>query len=71
MIKPGGEVVIGNFNEDNNPSRPFMELFGEWYLIHRNPTKLKELAIQAGANLKNITVEQEAEGVNLFLRVKS
>ena len=43
-----GEIVIGNFNESHNPSREYMELFGNWYLQHRSANQLKALAIEAG-----------------------
>jgi SAM-dependent methyltransferase len=67
--KPGGEVIIGNFNAEN-PSRSFMELFGDWYLHHRSADKLTELALEAGVPKRNICVEQESAGVNLFLHVR-
>lgn len=70
-VKPGGEIVIGNFNEDHNPSRDFMELFGDWKLIHRTKKQLILLAIEAGYDESQIRVGQEAECVNLFLHIKN
>lgn len=67
--KPGGEIIIGNFNTEN-PSRPFMEFFGDWHLHHRSAEKLVDLALEAGIARSNIRVEQESAGVNLFLHVK-
>ena len=66
--KPGGEIIIGNFSECNS-SRAFMELFGDWYLHHRSEEQLTKLAVQAGMEEKNIKVEREPEGINLFLRI--
>jgi extracellular factor (EF) 3-hydroxypalmitic acid methyl ester biosynthesis protein len=66
--KEGGEVIIGNFGL-YNPSRAFMELFGDWYLLHRSEEHLIGLAMQAGIKRENIRVEQEEEGVNLFLHI--
>lgn len=66
--KPGGEVIIGNFSTCN-PTRAFMELFGDWYLQHRSEEHLIQLAMLAGVNEKNIKVEKEPEGVNLFLHI--
>jgi extracellular factor (EF) 3-hydroxypalmitic acid methyl ester biosynthesis protein len=66
--KPGGEVIIGNFGT-YNPSRAFMELFGDWYLHHRSEEHLTQLALQAGIANENIKVEREPEGINLFLRI--
>lgn len=67
--KPGGEVIIGNFS-NNNPSRNYMELIGDWFLHHRSANQLKQLALNAGAPLENISVGKEMEGVNLFLHVR-
>lgn len=70
FLKPGGEILIGNFSE-NNPSRGYMEIFGEWFLIHRSPAELTRLSIEAGVHPANITVEQEPLGINLFLKIRS
>lgn len=70
MLRPGGEILIGNFSE-HNPSRGYMELFGEWFLIHRSGEKLISLSVQAGVQRELITVEQEPLGINLFLKIKS
>jgi extracellular factor (EF) 3-hydroxypalmitic acid methyl ester biosynthesis protein len=69
-VKPGGEMIIGNFSTDN-PSRNMMEFFGDWYLHHRSEEELLHLALQAGIDKKNIHIGKEAEGVNLFLHIKA
>jgi SAM-dependent methyltransferase len=69
-LKPGGEIVIGNFNEENNPSREYMEIFGEWFLHHRSEQQLYDLAQKAGFSTNEIAVNHEPENVNLFLHVK-
>lgn len=69
-LKEEGEIIIGNFNQDHNPSRKYMELFGDWFLIHRTKEEMIQLAEQAGFDRKNITVKSEAENVNLFLHIK-
>ena len=66
---PGGEVVIGNFGS-YNPSRPYMELLGDWNLIHRGSEHLRELAMEAGATEQDITIGREPACVNLFLHVR-
>jgi len=66
FVKPNGEVVLGNFHP-KNPTVYMME-FGNWKLNHRTEEQLSNLAQKAGA--KNISIEQEATGVNLFLRIK-
>jgi len=67
-VHPEGKVVIDNFCLDN-PSRAYMELIGEWYLEHRSKEKLIEFAIKAGSDRKKISVENEPEGINLFLHL--
>lgn len=69
-VKPGGEIVIGNFNAAHNPSRDYMEVLGEWFLIHRTAEELRQLALQAGYAADQITVDREPLNINLFLRIK-
>lgn len=69
FLKEGGEIVIGNFNEDHNPSRDYMEIFGEWYLYHRTEAELILLAKAAGFDPEQIKVGKEPEQVNLFLHL--
>lgn len=69
-LKPDGEIIIGNFNENHNPSRDYMEIFGEWFLIHRTEEQLKKLAMQAGFEKQMIHIDHEPENVNLFLHIR-
>jgi 3-oxoacyl-[acyl-carrier-protein] synthase-3 len=66
----GGEVIVGNF-ASANPTRPYMELMADWRLHHRSSEELVSLAVAAGASPGQVSVDREAEGVNLFLRIKS
>ncbi len=68
-IGEGGEIVIGNFNADHNPSRDYMELLGDWYLHHRTEHQLIDLALQAGYPRGTTRVQREPENVNLFLHI--
>ncbi len=67
--KPGGQVVIGNFTPAN-PSRPVLELIGDWYLNHRDERHLIRLAREIGINRERISIGIEPEGINLFLHIK-
>jgi extracellular factor (EF) 3-hydroxypalmitic acid methyl ester biosynthesis protein len=67
-LADGGEMVVGNFS-DQNPSRAYMELVGDWTLNHRSGDCLVELARQAGATSHHVTIGTEPEEVNLFLHV--
>lgn len=69
-IKNSGEIIIGNFNEDHNPSRDYMEICGEWFLNHRTEEKLFHLAKESGFDDDQISIGREKENVNLFLHLK-
>lgn len=70
-LKPQGEIIIGNFNENNNPSRNYMEIFGEWFLNHRTEDELLGLALNAGFSKDKVFIGKEPENVNLFLHIKN
>jgi len=67
LLKNHGKLIIGNFSTDN-PSRGYMDLFN-WNLIHRTREELRQLAKDCGVLDKQISIEQEPEGINLFLVV--
>ena len=64
-LKTNGKIVIGNFST-TNPSRGYMDLF-RWNLIHRTREELRQLARDCGVPDEKISIEQEPEGINLFL----
>ena len=66
-LERNGKLVIGNFSEDN-PTEGFMVLF-DWILHHRSKEQLRVLAQECGVTPNNIWIEQEPEGVNLFLHI--
>ncbi|MDP1817551.1 MAG: class I SAM-dependent methyltransferase, partial [Leadbetterella sp.] len=66
---PGAEIIIGNFSEEN-PSRRYMEAFGDWFLHHRSPARMITLALQAGFSRSQVKVGKESEGVNLFMHLE-
>jgi extracellular factor (EF) 3-hydroxypalmitic acid methyl ester biosynthesis protein len=66
MMASAGTVVVGNFSE-NNPDRAYMELIGDWFLIHRSEADLIRLALAAGFEPEQISVTADPTGVNLFL----
>jgi len=69
LLETGGELVIGNFSTDN-PSKEIMELYGQWYLHHRDAETLTDLGLKAGIPKECINVSQEKVGVNLFLHLR-
>lgn len=68
FVKPGGQMIIGNFNIEN-PSRRIMEILGDWFLNHRSEEELMRFALQAGIPKSNIEIIREPLGINLFLKV--
>ena len=70
FLAPDGKLVIGNFS-DNNPTRSYMEIIGDWILNHRSEKQLVNLALECGASEENISIDSEPEGINLFLHIKA
>ena len=68
MLRSGGQIVVGNFSP-SNPSRPYMELLGDWHLRHRSVTDLQALAQRSGFAPEETHVGAESLGVNLFLHL--
>ena len=69
-LNTNGEIVVGNFNEDHNPSRNYMEVLGDWFLFHRTSNKLLQLGVESGYNLHDIQIGREEENVNLFMHLR-
>lgn len=69
--KKGGEIVIGNYNEAHNPSRDYMEILGDWHLIHRTEAQLLQLAREAGFSEDEIHVSRMPDNVILYLHVQT
>lgn len=67
-LESDGEIVIGNFSIDN-PSRPGMEMVGDWYLQHRTRDILFSLAKECGIHGNDVAIGSEPEGINLFLHI--
>ncbi len=67
--KEGGEIVIGNYNEAHNPSRNYMEILGDWHLIHRTEEQLLNLARQAGFGEHEIHVSRMPDNAILYLHI--
>ncbi len=68
-LEDGGRIVIGNFHPDN-PNKNQMEWCLAWFLNYRTEKDMVEICKRAGIPERNITVEREALGINLFLEVK-
>lgn len=69
FLNEEGEFIIGNFSL-KNPTKRLMEVLSDWYLNHRSKYDLIKIAIDAGIKEKNVTVDMEQLGVNLFLHIR-
>ena len=69
LLEPDGRLIIGNFSSEN-PSKGYMDLFS-WNLFHRTHDQLRALAEESGVANHQISIEQEPEGINLFLVIQN
>lgn len=69
LLAESGTLMIGNVAE-HNPSRWVMEYFTKWFLQHRSAEQLKKLAGAFAPTARDIVVDAEPSGVNLFLKVR-
>ncbi|MEP0548015.1 MAG: class I SAM-dependent methyltransferase [Rhodothermales bacterium] len=69
MLDEEGELVIGNFSQEN-ATRDYMEVMGDWNLYHRSEDELRSLAEACGVADEDVRIGREPEAVNLFLHVK-
>ena len=67
LLKPGGELVIGNFNV-RNPSRYYMEYWGDWVLLRRTEEEFRNLFQQTSK--AKIRVLYDDTGCQMFLDIK-
>ena len=67
LLMPGGELVVGNFHA-SNPSKHFMEYWGDWHLIHRTEQEFINLLPESSA--AEISVIYEDSGSQMFLDIK-
>ena len=71
LVKPGGNLVIGNFSENNPDHLVFpMEFIYDWELIYRNEKEMLDFAktIPKG-QIADIEVLTEPLKINYFLKI--
>jgi len=64
LTSQDGRLMVFNFEKDN-PSRAYMEWFGNWYLIYRNQEDLNRLA--RTASLPPWKIRADGTGYNLYI----
>ena len=67
LLKPGGELVAGNFHVSNQ-SRYNMEYWGDWFLIHRTEEDFRKMFEKDGACRASVFFEDT--GNQMFLHVQ-
>jgi extracellular factor (EF) 3-hydroxypalmitic acid methyl ester biosynthesis protein len=67
LLKPSGEMVIGNFHA-SNPSKYYMEYWLDWVLYYRTEEDFKSLLWDSAS--KEADVAFDDSGVQMFLHVK-
>jgi len=68
LLVPGGKLVVGNFHV-SNPSKHFMEYWGDWHLIHRTEQEFKNLLSESST--AEVSVIFEDTGSQMFLDIKN
>jgi hypothetical protein len=68
MLKPGGELVVGNFHT-SNPSRYYMNYWFDWVLNLR--TEKEFLSLSTDTSSTNRSIIFEDTGSQMFLRLKT
>jgi len=66
ILSPGGELLVGNFHV-SNPSKYFMEYWGDWYLFHRSEEEFEDLT--KDLSTASVSTIFESTGSQMFLRV--
>jgi extracellular factor (EF) 3-hydroxypalmitic acid methyl ester biosynthesis protein len=67
LLEPEGELVIGNFHV-SNPSRIYMEYWGDWTLLHRTEEELKSLYVPSVT--EKVTLVYDDTGTQMFLCIR-
>ncbi len=69
MLKPGGEIVIGNFHVSCN-SRAFLDYLLDWKLIYRTEEDMRRLFSKSSFGASEVIIDFEPCGVNMLARCK-
>lgn len=66
LLMPGGKLIVGNFHV-SNPSKHFMEYWGDWHLIHRTEQDFKNLLSESPEAETSVIYEES--GSQMFLDI--
>ena len=65
LVAPGGKLLVGNMAPES-PSRWFMELHLDWFLVYRDREEILEIG-RAAAPSAELGLLEEATGLNPFM----
>jgi extracellular factor (EF) 3-hydroxypalmitic acid methyl ester biosynthesis protein len=69
QLAPGGRLIVFQF-APHNPTRGYMEWFGNWYLTYRDEAALARLIESAELPGAMVTYGAEALGVDLYAMIQ-
>jgi extracellular factor (EF) 3-hydroxypalmitic acid methyl ester biosynthesis protein len=70
LLAPGGEIMFSQVSRDN-PDRVFMKWFGDWELIERDESQLRDLCLGAGFQETDISTKREYTNCAIICRLSS
>ena len=68
LLLPEGELIVGNFHI-SNPSKHFMEYWGDWHLIHRDEQDMRNLLPHLSDSKLSVIFEET--GSQMFLDIQN
>ncbi len=68
QLAPGGRLIVFQF-APHNPTRAYMEWFGNWYLTYRDEAALRQLVESADLSSAQIDYGAEGLGVDLYAMI--
>jgi hypothetical protein len=68
QVGPGGQLIVFQF-APQNPTRAYMEWFGNWYLTYRDQAGFGRLVEAAGLEGASVSYGAEGLGVDLFAMI--
>jgi extracellular factor (EF) 3-hydroxypalmitic acid methyl ester biosynthesis protein len=67
MLRPHGEVIIGNFHT-NCDSRLFLDYLLDWKLIYRTEEDMSRLFAKSNFGENSVKIDFEEQGINMLVR---
>lgn len=67
LLQSKGEMIVGNFHV-SNPSRVYMEYWGDWVLYYRTEEEFTNLLKRETGAEKSVTLDET--GIQMFLQVR-